>query len=146
MRMLSTGTTVGDNILHSFGTQPVPKELIAAKISQVIGSDRMALAGGWTIHSETELPLIAEQFIGDDMQTDTQNLAMMPGTRVELTGRPTAVTLRGRTGRIVREDDDDRDYVIVRLDTPALYHHFNGEVEELPEIVVMTDNLRALGH
>lgn len=69
---------------------------------------------------------------------------MRPGTRVELAVKPTAVTLRGRTGTIVREDEDGRDYVVVRLDIPAVYHHFNGEDEELPEIVVMMDNLRAL--
>ncbi len=71
-------------------------------------------------------------------------LHLQPGMRVELTGTPTAVTLRGRTGKIVREDEDD-DYVIVALDIPAQYRHANGEVEELPEIVVMTDNLRVLG-
>ncbi len=71
-------------------------------------------------------------------------LHLLPGTRVELTGTPTAVTLRGRTGKIVREDEDD-EYVIVELDIPAQYHHANGDVEELPEIVVMTDNLRILG-
>ncbi len=65
--------------------------------------------------------------------------------RVELTDTPTAVTLRSRTGRIARRDDDDDDYVIVALDSPAQYHHANGEVEDLPEIAVMTDNLRALG-
>jgi len=69
---------------------------------------------------------------------------VQPGIRVELTGAPTAVTLRGRTGTVVREDEDEG-YVIVNLDTPALYRHFNGQVEELPEVRVMTDNLRILG-
>lgn len=71
-------------------------------------------------------------------------LHLLPGMRVELTGTPTAVTLRGHTGKIVREDEDD-EYVIVELDVPAQYRHANGDVEELPEIVVMTDNLRVLG-
>lgn len=70
---------------------------------------------------------------------------LVPGMRVELTGTPTAVMLRSRTGRIARPDDDDDDYVIVALDSPADYYHANGEVEELPEIAVMTDNLRVLG-
>jgi len=83
------------------------------------------------------------QFMDDEMRSNALTINMQPGMRVELTGNPTAVTLRGRTGTVVREDEDE-DYVIVELDTPALYRHINGEVEELPEIVVMTDNLRVL--
>jgi len=88
-------------------------------------------------------PLTVEgALVGDGMRNVSPIL--VPGLRVELTGTPTAVTLRSRTGKVVREDEDD-DYVIVQLDTPALYRHANGEVEELPEIVVMTENLRILG-
>ncbi|MGI8855142.1 MAG: hypothetical protein ACR2JW_05280 [Thermomicrobiales bacterium] len=85
------------------------------------------------------------QSVGDAMVSTAPTVNVQPGMRVELTGKPTAVTLRGRTGTVVREDEDE-DYVIVELDIPALYRHFNGEVEELPEIVVMVDNLRVLGH
>lgn len=81
----------------------------------------------------------------ETMRPDVSTPSWAPGTRVELTGSPTAVTLRSRTGRIVREDAEDDDYLIVRLDTPALYHHANGETEELSEIAVMSDNLHALG-
>ena len=81
----------------------------------------------------------------DDGVRNLSTLVLMPGMRVELTSSPTAVTLRSRTGRIARQDDQDDDYVIVALDNPAQYHHANGEVEDLPEIVVMADNLRALG-
>lgn len=77
------------------------------------------------------------------MRSNVLTVNVQPGMRVELTGNPTAVTLRGRMGTVVREDEDE-DYVIVELDTPALYRHINGEVEELPEIVVRTDNLRVL--
>lgn len=86
----------------------------------------------------------ANRFRGGAMLSNAPTINVQPGMRVELTGHPTAVTLRGRNGTVVREDEDE-DYVIVRLDTPALYRHFNGEVEELPEIVVLTDNLRVLG-
>ncbi len=85
-----------------------------------------------------------DQFTGGQMLSSTPTINVQPGMRVELTSHPTAVTLRVRTGTVVREDEDE-DYVIVRLDTPALYRHFNGEVEELPEIVVMVDSLRVLG-
>ncbi|MGI8857835.1 MAG: hypothetical protein ACR2JW_19025 [Thermomicrobiales bacterium] len=71
------------------------------------------------------------------------NGSVQPGMRVELTGTPTPVILRGRTGTVVREDIYD-DYVIVALDTPAHYRYANGEVKELPEIAVMIDNLRVL--
>ena len=86
----------------------------------------------------------ADQSTDDGMLSDAPAVNVQPGMRVELTGTPTAVTLRGRRGTVVREDEDE-DYVIVALDTPALYRHMNGEVEELPEIVVMIDNLRAIG-
>ncbi len=81
-----------------------------------------------------------------DSTSEIAALTLLPGMRVELTGTPTAVTLRSRTGKIVRADEDDDDYVIVALDTPAQYRHANGEVEELPEIAVMTDNLRYDSH
>jgi hypothetical protein len=86
-----------------------------------------------------------DQRSGDVMLSNAPHINIQPGMRVELTGTPTAVTLRGRTGIVVREDEDE-DYVIVKLDTPALYRRLNGEVEELPEIVVMVDNLRDIGH
>lgn len=82
---------------------------------------------------------------GGEMLFNAATVDVRPGMRVELTGKPTAVTLRGRTGTVVREDEDE-DYVVVELDTPALYRHLNGKVEELPEIVVMVDNLRALSN
>ena len=66
-----------------------------------------------------------------------------PGQRVQLLGNPIAVTLKGRTGTIVRPDIWDG-YYIVHLDMPALYHAANGEVEILPDIRVAADNLALL--
>lgn len=86
----------------------------------------------------------ADECAGNDTRSGTPIRSVLPGMHVELTGTPTAVTLRSRTGRVVREDDDE-DYVIVALDIPAQYRHANGEVEDLPEIAVLTDNLRLLG-
>ncbi len=65
--------------------------------------------------------------------------------RVMLTGTPTGVSLRTRTGTVVRNDEYD-EYVIVRLDMPARYRLANGEVEDLPEIAVMADNLCGIGY
>ncbi|MHB8647445.1 MAG: hypothetical protein ACYDAR_16805 [Thermomicrobiales bacterium] len=86
----------------------------------------------------------ADEFAGEDTLASVAVPNVLLGMHVELTGTPTAVTLRSRTGRVVRTDEDE-DYVIVALDIPAQYHHANGEVEDLPEIAVMTDNLRVLG-
>ncbi len=69
---------------------------------------------------------------------------LQPGVRVALQFAPTSVTLRSRTGVIVRQDEFD-DYFIVRLDLPARYRHAGGEIEELSEIAVMTDNLMVFG-
>ena len=66
-----------------------------------------------------------------------------PGQRVQLLGNPVAVTLRGRAGTVLRPDKWDG-YYIVQLDTPALYHEANGEVEIVPEIRVAADNLALL--
>ena len=138
------GTSTYD-VLHSFGTKPILFADIEVKLKSLTPPKYAAVSGGWAEHSPTELEAVTTNpFVGGNMVATIEAPELVPGTRVELAVKPTAVTLRGRTGTIVREDEDDRDYVIVRLDTPALYRHLNGEVEELPEIVVMTDNLRAL--
>ena len=85
----------------------------------------------------------ANDLAGDAMRSGASVSHVLPGMHVELTGTPTAVTLRSRTGRVVR-DDEDEDYVIVALNIPAQYRHANGAVEDLPEIAVLTDNLRVL--
>ena len=66
-----------------------------------------------------------------------------PGQHVQLLGNPVAVTLRGRAGTVLRPDKWDG-YYIVHLDTPALYHEANGDVDLLPEIRVAADNLALL--
>ena len=85
-----------------------------------------------------------EEFAGAAGLSGVPVRTVLPGMHVELTGTPTAVILRSRTGRVVREDEDE-DYVIVALDVPAQYRHASGEVEDLSEIAVLTDNLRILG-
>lgn len=93
--------------------------------------------------STLDKAITADQFMDDEMLSSAPTVNVQPGMRVELTGTPSAAILRGRTGTVVREDIYD-DYVIVALDTPALYRLANGEVKDLPEIAVMVDNLRVL--
>lgn len=64
-----------------------------------------------------------------------------PGTRVMIRGNLASATLRSRTGYIVGPDTVWEDFFIIRLDHPALYHHANGETEELAEIREGFDNL-----
>lgn len=86
----------------------------------------------------------ADEFAAEGERPRVPVPNILLGMHVELTGMPTAVTLRSHTGRVVREDEDE-DYVIVALDILAQYHHANGEIEDLLEIAVMADNLRVLG-
>lgn len=65
---------------------------------------------------------------------------LLPGTRVRLRYKPTAVTLRAPEGTVERQDQWD-DYVIVKLDEPAVYENADGSTEPLHEIRVMVDNL-----
>ena len=66
---------------------------------------------------------------------------LRPGVRVMVCGNLASVTLRSRTGRIVGPDAYWEDFFIVRLDQPAIYHHANGETEDLAEIREGIDNL-----
>jgi hypothetical protein len=70
--------------------------------------------------------------------------ALLAGTRVELVGTPSGVTLTTHIGEIVGPDPDWGGYYIVRLDTPAVYY-CRGEDEPLDEVTVAGDNLRVLG-
>lgn len=65
------------------------------------------------------------------------------GTRVRIVDHPVQVTLRAFTGVIVSPDEWD-DHYVIRLDEPALYHHADGNNEELHEIVEHLDNLDIL--
>lgn len=68
------------------------------------------------------------------------NVHLNPGTHVRLRGDVVGVTLRSPDGRVVRPDVYDG-YVVVHLDTPALFQHADGTSEELAEIVEAIDNL-----
>ena len=68
---------------------------------------------------------------------------LQPGTRVRLRAPSPVLTLRSSTGTIIRADDD-LDYYVVRLDTPAL-SHCGEQLEELCEIVEDLDNLALSG-
>ena len=68
---------------------------------------------------------------------------LQPGTRVRLRAPSPVLTLRSNTGTIIRADDD-LDYYVVRLDTPAL-SHCGEQLEELCEIVEDLDNLALSG-
>lgn len=147
--MLSTHTTT---IVRSFGNHPITAPDIYASTNKpsyrdaksLIEKEVRALSSTYDLFGDGWIGRLPTAIRGEEMLSSAPIVNVQPGMRVELTGKPTAVTLRGRTGTVVREDEDE-DYVIVKLDTPALYRHFNGEVEELPEIVVMIDNLRVLG-
>lgn len=68
---------------------------------------------------------------------------LLPGTRVRIGSKATAVTLRAAEGIVARQDQWD-DYVIVRLDEPATYENADGSTASLAEIRVMIDNLVVL--
>ena len=70
-------------------------------------------------------------------------ISLHPGARVRLRSAPAQTDLQGDTGSVVRRDEW-AGYYIVRLDRPALYHHPDGRVEELPEICEAADNLEIL--
>jgi len=63
------------------------------------------------------------------------------GKRVKIPHDPTGVTLRSHHGRVIRYDDKDLGYVIVLLDSPALYHANLGKQEKIEEIVEDEENL-----
>ena len=65
------------------------------------------------------------------------------GARVRLRSSSHVLDLRANTGSIAGRDAWDDGYLI-RLDQPALYHHADGRVEELAEIVEMVDNFDVL--
>ena len=71
------------------------------------------------------------------------NLSLKPGTRVRLAGDVVGVTLRSPHGSVVRPDMYDG-YYIVRLDSPAIYHHADGTTDDLHELVEAIDNLIVL--
>jgi hypothetical protein len=66
-----------------------------------------------------------------------------PNTRVRLRGKPIALTLRTPDGVVVGPDRW-AGFVIVRLDEPAIYHHADGRLEDLPEIREFVENLDIL--
>lgn len=68
---------------------------------------------------------------------------LQPGTRVRLRAPSPVLTLRSSTGTIIRADDD-LDYYVVRLNTPAL-SRCGEPLEELREIVEDLDNLALSG-
>jgi hypothetical protein len=70
-------------------------------------------------------------------------ISLRPGDRVRLRSAPAQTDLQGDPGSVVRRDEW-AGYYIVRLDRPALYHHADGRVEELPEICEAADNLAIL--
>ena len=68
------------------------------------------------------------------------NVSLKLGTRVRLDGDVVGVTLGDRNGCVIRPDLYDG-YYVVRLDSPAVYHHADGTVEEIQELVESIDNL-----
>lgn len=71
------------------------------------------------------------------------NVTLASGTRVRLASDVVGVTLRDAHGSVVRPDIYDG-YYVVRLDSPAIYHHADGTTEELLELVEAIDNLIVL--
>lgn len=69
---------------------------------------------------------------------------LRPDVRVIIRGNLASVTLRSRTGFIVGPNAFWEDFFIVRLDQPAIYHHANGETDDLAEIREGIDNLSIL--
>jgi hypothetical protein len=68
------------------------------------------------------------------------DVSLKPGTRVRLAGDVVGVTLRDTLGSVVRPDLYDG-YYIVRLDSPAIFHHADGSTEDIDELVEAFDNL-----
>lgn len=71
------------------------------------------------------------------------SVSLKPGTRVRLAGDVVGVTLRDATGSVVRPDIY-AGYYVVRLDSPAVFHHADGMTEDLHELVEALDNLIVL--
>lgn len=71
------------------------------------------------------------------------DVSLKPGTRVRLAGDVVGVTLRDASGSIVRPDTYTG-YYVVRLDSPAMFHHTDGTTEDLHELVEAIDNLIVL--
>jgi len=65
-----------------------------------------------------------------------------PGTRVRLRSWSHTLDVASGSGTIVRPDD--LDYFLVRLDRPARYHHADGTIEALDEIVELAGNMEVL--
>lgn len=81
-----------------------------------------------------------------DIDTSAASAAadLRSGARVSIRGNPVGTTLRSRTGYIVGPDTIWDGFFIVHLDEAAIYHHANGETEELAEIREGIDNLFVL--
>src|SRR5687768_3771891 len=70
---------------------------------------------------------------------------LAPGTRVRIAAPQAGLMLVSRIGTVVRADDDDADYYVIRLDQPAHYDRgLGGPPERLSEIVELADNLRVM--
>lgn len=79
----------------------------------------------------------------DDTASREKSALLLPGTRVRLRFKPTAVTLRAAEGTVIAQDEWD-DYVTVHMDEPATYHNADSTTEPLPDISVMVDSLDVL--
>ena len=93
-------------------------------------------AGGGTITGHPK-----GEYTGDDLETWP---SLVPGTRVHIVGNPVALTLSSPYGYVVRPDEYDEDHYVVRLEMPATYHHADGRIEQLHEIVQAVFNLEAI--
>lgn len=71
------------------------------------------------------------------------SVSLKPGTRVRLAGDVVGVMLRDAIGSVVRPDMY-AGYYVVRLDSPAVFHHADGTTEDLYELVEALDNLIVL--
>ncbi|MHB8645985.1 MAG: hypothetical protein ACYDAR_09390 [Thermomicrobiales bacterium] len=78
-----------------------------------------------------------------DTETIIDDADFAPGARVRIHGKPVGVTLKSRTGTIVKADEWDG-YYIIHLDIPAIYHCADGRTESIREIREAGDNLTAL--
>ena len=77
------------------------------------------------------------------MMTRAKATPLVAGTRVQVRGTPSGLTLVVPTGTVVGPDPDWDGYYIVRLDEPARYY-CRGADEPLDEITEAADNLERL--
>lgn len=78
-----------------------------------------------------------------DTETIIDDANLTPGARVRIHGTPIGVTLKSKTGTVVKADEWDG-YYIIRLDVPAHCHCVDGRTELIQEIREAGDNLTLL--